>query len=383
MSEESHKTIWLSGSESYPAQATQCQAVLDAIGVRVASGHVLKPGEHAAEQTAAEIESAAGIIILLGPKWTTQTDPKEVACIEAQCSQKASLWIINIDATVDPPVLQKLLTPARGTQRLPRSGNTLTRLSVQKRRVVLEELARSVAAQLELPLPRDAQYRQLQDYRRTRYEQLEFVPLRGFFGAQHVDAARAFRFTELFVSPRLEWLRQPASIAEQYRRLSAQIEDQRLSAQERWDLEMQRSALASRYGQGAVAKLEEILHRHPQIILLGKPGSGKSSILHYLEMHAHQRNADLAVQIKLQSIAEKAGHGESLWPQVLQKIRSEHGSVVAEAFEEWADQGRALLLLDGVDEVQAEHRAKLLSAVEKMLLGTPEAALRRHLTPGE
>jgi len=369
MSEESHKTIWLSGSESYPAQATQCQAVLDAIGVRVASGHVLKPGEHAAEQTAAEIESAAGIIILLGPKWTTQTDPKEVACIEAQCSQKASLWIIYIAATLDPPVLQKLLVLARQTQRLPRSGNALTQLSAPKRHAVLEELARSVSAQLGLPLPHDGQYRQIQDYRRTRVGQLEFVPLRGFFGAQHVDRARAFRFADLFVSPRLEWLREPASIAEQYRRLSAQIEDQRLSAQERWDLEMQRSALASRYGQGAVAKLEEILHRHPQIMLLGKPGSGKSTILHSLELQAHRCDAELAIQIKLQSIAERAGHGESLWPQVLQKIRSEHGSVVAEAFEEWADQGRALLLLDGVDEVQAEHRAKLLSTVEKMLLG--------------
>lgn len=369
MSEESQKTIWLSGSESYPAQATECQAVLEAIGVRVASRHLLKPGEHAAEQTAEEIESAAGIIILLGPKWTTQTDPKEVACVEAQCSQKASLWIIYIAATLDPSVLQKLLAPARETQRLPRSGNALTQLSAPKRHAVLEELARSVAAQLELPLPRDAQYRQIQEYRRTRVGQLEFVPLRGFFGAQHVDRARAFRFADLFVSPRLEWLREPESIAEQYRRLSAQIEDQRLSAQERWDLEMQRSALASRYGQGAVAKLEEILHRHPQIMLLGKPGSGKSTILHSLELQAHRCDAELAIQIKLQSIAERAGHGESLWPQVLQKIRSEHGSVVAEAFEEWADQGRALLLLDGVDEVQAEHRAKLLSAVEKMLLG--------------
>ena len=172
MSEESHKTIWLSGSESYPAQATECRAVLESIGLRVASRHVLKLGEHAAEQTAEEVASAAGIIILLGPKWTTQTDPKEVACIEAQCSQKASLWIIYIAATLDPPVLQKLLVLARQTQRLPRSGNALTQLSAPKRHAVLEELARSVSAQLGLPLPHDGQYRQLQDYRRTRYEQL-------------------------------------------------------------------------------------------------------------------------------------------------------------------------------------------------------------------
>lgn len=172
MSEESHKTIWLSGSESYPAQATQCQAVLDAIGVRVASRHLLKPGEHAAEQTAEEIESAAGIIILLGPKWTTQTDPKEVACIEAKFGSGGSLWILDITSTVDPPALQKLLAPARPPLRLPRSGNALTQLSAPKRHAVLEELARSVSAQLGLPLPHDGQYRQLQDYRRTRYEQL-------------------------------------------------------------------------------------------------------------------------------------------------------------------------------------------------------------------
>lgn len=372
MSEESQKTIWLSGSESYPAQAAECQALLEAIGIRVASRHLLKPGEHAAEQTAEEIASAAGIIILLGPKWTTQTDPKEVACIDAQSGSGGSLWILGITATVDPPALQKLLAPARPTQRLPRSGNALTHLSAPKRRVVLEELARSLAAQLELPLPRDAQYHQLQKYRLTRLRELEYVPLRGFFGSQHVDRARAFRFADLFVSPRLEWLRQPESIAEQYKRLSAQIADESLPAQQRWELDKQKRLLVASYQEAASYPLNEILRNHGQIMLLGKPGSGKSTILHSLELQAHQRDAELAIQIKLQSIAEKAGHGESLWPQVLQKIRSEHGAVVAEAFEEWADQGRALLLLDGVDEVQAEHRAKLLSAVEKMLLGRPK-----------
>lgn len=371
MSKGSQKTVWLSGSESYPLQAAACHEVLEAIGARVVSRHVLKPGEHAAEQTAAEIASAVGIIILLGPKWTTQTDPKEVACIEAQFNREGSLWILDITATVDPPALQKLQTPARPTLRLPRSGNALTQLSAAKRHVVMEELARSVAAQLGLPLPHDAQYRQLQEYRRARHGQLEFVPMRGFFGAQHFDTARSFRFAELFVAPRLEWLREPASIAEQYRRLTAQIEDDNLSDRERWALAEQRHELTSQYAPRSVHQLGGILGRFAQIMLLGKPGSGKSTILHSLEMQAHQQDSDLAVQIKLQSIAEKAGIGESLWPQVIQKIRTEHGAAVADAFEEWADRGRALLLLDGVDEVQKEHRTKLLSAVEKMLLGRP------------
>lgn len=372
MANEPQKGVWLSGSEHFSALAQECQRVLEAIGMRVASRQGIKLGENAAAKTEEEIVGAVGIIILLGPKWSTTTYPNEGAAIEAQSSRGGSLWIVDSAVAIDPPAFLNLLDPRRQTRRLPRSGNALTQMSVQKRRIVLEELARSVAAQLGLPLPRDAQYRQLQEYRRTRHGQLEIVPLRGFFGAQHVDTARAFRFADLFVSPRLEWLREPASIAEQYRRLTAQIENDKLPSRERWAFVEQRHELVARYALGSVQQLGGILGRFPQIMLLGKPGSGKSTILHSLEMQAHQRDSELAVQIKLQSIAEKAGIGESLWPQVIQKIRVEHGGAIADAFEEWADRGRALLLLDGVDEVQKEHRAKLLSAVERMLLGRPK-----------
>lgn len=370
MADTSSPTIWISGSQLVPEVAKRCRQALEEASLRVMSVQQLEPGTHLAVRVSEEIAKAQGIILLLCSGWTTQVAATEGQPLLEQCRAEGVLWILDVEAALDPPALRPILQ--QQTHRLPRDGKCLSQLSPRKQAEVLEELRRSITARLELPTPHDAQYRQLQEYRSSQKQRLETVPLKGFFAAQHPTSARSFHFSELFVQPRLEWLRLPADIEAQYRHLETQLKNDKLTSGERWKVENQRYELASRYKIEQPQSLAEALRRFPQIMLLGKPGSGKSSILHHLALHAHVSDSSLAVLIKLHTIAEKLRFGESLWQHVRQKLRSEYKVAISTAFEEWADQGRGLLLLDGVDEVRKEHRQPLLQAVGRMLLERPK-----------
>jgi len=362
--------LWLSGSQLFPELAERCRQALEGVGVQTASVTQLAAGECVPDRIFKGIDLAKGAIILLASGWTNNIAPVELQPIVAHCRAGGHLWILDVESAIDPAELQQV--PQQQTYRLPRDGKRFSHLSRPKQDEVVEELCRSVAARFDLPAPRDAQYRQLQGYRASEKRNLETVPLKGFFTARHPAAARTFRFDDLFIPPRLELLRLPTDIETQYQQLVAKIKNDRLKPQERWDLENQYNILVARLKIGQTYSLDEALKHFPQMMLLGKPGSGKSSILHHLALKAHGTDAQLAVQIKLYKIAEKAQSSESLWPQVLLKVRAEHKAAIAQAVDEWVHQGRGLILLDGVDEVKMEHRQKLLRAVERMLLEKPQ-----------
>jgi len=362
--------LWLSGSQLFPELAERCRQALEGVAVQTASVTQLAAGVCVPDRISEGIGFAKGAIILLASGWTTNIAPAELQPILAHCRVGGHLWILDVESAIDPAELQQV--PQQQTYRLPRDGKRLSHLSRAKQDEVVEELCRSVAARLGLPAPHDAQYRQLQRYRASEQRNLETVPLKGFFTARHPAAARTFHFDDLFVPPRLELLRLPTDIESQYQQLVAKLKNDRLKPQERWDLENQYDSLAARFKIGQTYSLDEALNHFPQIMLLGKPGSGKSSILHHLALKAHGTDARLAVQIKLHTIAEKAQSAESLWRQILLKVRAEHNSTIVQAFDEWVHQGRGLLLLDGVDEVKIEHRQQLLRAVERMLLEKPQ-----------
>lgn len=358
--------VWISGSKQFQKIAQQVSDLLKEMSLQVESEQALPLGGNVSQGRQERIQAAQGIIVLLGGSWNATVASIEGPLIAAHCSggsDNAALWIVDVEAALMPPVLDGL-----AASRFPHSGAPLSTIPSARRTEVLAALRRSVAARLGLPEPQDLQYRQLESYRASQRDSLAEVPLKGFFTAQHPATARTFRFTELFVQLRLEWYRLPPDIRDQFRQLDAKLQDDKLSTAEHWKSWEARNALAGRYKTGGTFSLDEALSRFPQITLLGKPGSGKSSILHHLALRAHASGSELAILIKLSSLADKARPDEPLWPYILRKVESEHGAGVAAAFEERAPEGRALLLLDGVDEVKKELRPLLVRCVERLLL---------------
>lgn len=358
--------IWISGSKQFPKIAQQITDQLREISVLVDSVEAIPVGRNVSQCVQESIEVAHGIIILLGSAWNGTSASAESPLIAARCSggaDGAALWIVDIEAALMPPGLKGL-----ALVRFPRSGNPLTALPSAKRIEALAALRRSVAARLGLPDPQDTQHHHLEIYRTSQRDRLSELPLKGFFTARHPAAARTFCFTELFVPPRIEWFQLPRDIQGQFQELDARLRDEELRPRERWQIWEERNALAVRYKRGGAFHLDEALSRFPQLMLLGKPGSGKSSILHHLALRTHASGSGFAVLLKLSALADKIRPDDSLWPHILRKVESDHGPIVSAALEERAPEGRALLLLDGVDEVRKEHRPLLVSALERMLL---------------
>lgn len=366
MTQSSPPHIWISGSKQFPKIAHQLSNLLTEMSVPVESEQSFSVGSDVSKCVQDAIQGARGIIVLLGSTWNATVAIVEGPAIAARCSgvtESTPLWIVEVDAALMPPVLDGL-----AHHHFPRAGNPLGALPRSKRIEVLAALRRSVAAGLGLSEPRDSQYHQLESYRASQRDSLSAVPLKGFFTAQHPASARTFRFADLFVPLRLEWFQLPPDIKAQFQQLEARLQDENLGSDERWRCWEARNTLAADYKTGGSFSLDEALKRFRQIMLLGKPGSGKSSILHHLALRAHASGSELAVLIKLSALAEKVRSDDSLWPYVLRKVESDFGMGVAAAFGERAPEGRALLLLDGVDEVRKEQRALLVRAVERMLL---------------
>jgi len=131
----------------------------------------------------------------------------------------------------------------------------------------------------------------------------------------------------------------------------------------------------------------EVASRCDQLVLLGKPGAGKSTFVNHLALRLAQaalrgngpkdlpgwtRGPLVPVRIILRDLASsphlsERGSAAALWDFVTETLAKAHLADAAPALRERLD-GRALLLLDGLDEVEAGARQRVLEAVADLAL---------------
>jgi predicted NACHT family NTPase len=104
----------------------------------------------------------------------------------------------------------------------------------------------------------------------------------------------------------------------------------------------------------------------PRLVILGKPGSGKTTFLQYLALHCIQSEELNAVPVLLTlhqwAIAAKE-KGFSLEQAIRQHWQ--HYGVSEAQMDRLLQQGKLLLLLDGLDEVPSEQRDSLQHQIQK------------------
>lgn len=114
----------------------------------------------------------------------------------------------------------------------------------------------------------------------------------------------------------------------------------------------------NRWGLGNVRNPEvpgiEVIENHSKLMVLGRPGAGKSTFLQYIAIQCNQGQlqADrVPIFIRLKTFAEDARDREdfSLLHYISQQLDS--CGVVNQSVEKILNYGRVLILLDGLDEV--------------------------------
>ncbi len=145
----------------------------------------------------------------------------------------------------------------------------------------------------------------------------------------------------------------------------------------RWlDLsELQNSNLEEfdRFGLGQVYQkrvpVMQAVVTYPKLMVLGKPGAGKTTLLQHIAMKCNQGELlpDLIpIFIKLKNFAEDASVTGDF--SLLSYIRQElaNSNISEQQVETLLAHGKALILLDGLDELQQEDRGEVVKQIRKL-----------------
>jgi len=120
-------------------------------------------------------------------------------------------------------------------------------------------------------------------------------------------------------------------------------------------------------GETAPSRVEEALGKQNQIVVLGDPGSGKTTLLKHTALClAAEPNAPLPILLPLNAYASALSQGDCNLQEYLPRYYAglSHGvSGLAPLFASALEQGSAVILVDGLDEVQRD-RTNLVHKVE-------------------
>ncbi|MBW4549857.1 MAG: NACHT domain-containing NTPase [Aphanocapsa sp. GSE-SYN-MK-11-07L] len=130
-----------------------------------------------------------------------------------------------------------------------------------------------------------------------------------------------------------------------------------------------------RFGLGQIVQESisglEAVEKYKKLIILGKPGAGKTTFLKYLAIQSNQGKFEpdrLPVFVTLKDFAEAEAE-----PSLLEYISDRDSYLLKDAafipeqltaeFYQVFDQGKALVLLDGLDEVRAEDYQRVIKEI--------------------
>ena len=185
---------------------------------------------------------------------------------------------------------------------------------------------------------------------------------------------RAYRALDFKGIPQFEAISSELLLEEVYVPLLARPErpggetwERRLAGRLLNDEDLPEEALASlEKGAAQPIRVEDALGEETRVVVLGDPGSGKSTLLKYLTLRlAAEDDAPLPILLPLNAYAralrKKGDH--SLQSYLSVYFANQGVKNLAPLFESALSQGQAVILLDGLDEVQ-EERAYLVNKVE-------------------
>ncbi|MEH1856808.1 MAG: NACHT domain-containing NTPase [Nostoc sp.] len=112
----------------------------------------------------------------------------------------------------------------------------------------------------------------------------------------------------------------------------------------------------------------EAVQRHSKLMVLGKPGAGKTTFLKYLAMQCiegHFQESQLPLFITLKDFAEVLKQPDIL-EYIAQQLSSYGVTDTRLKTEQLLRQGRALVLLDGLDEVREEDTKRVLRQIREL-----------------
>ena len=110
----------------------------------------------------------------------------------------------------------------------------------------------------------------------------------------------------------------------------------------------------------------EAVQGHRKLMIWGKPGAGKTTFLKYIAMEclAERLGTDcFPIFLSLKEFAEKLGK-----PELLHYISHKFvdAGIKAEIIEKLLNQGKGLILLDGLDEVLEKDSSRVISQIQQL-----------------